>query len=350
MSKPEQTNQRLQAPPNQVPTDIVPTDIVPTIDLSDSPAKVGAEFDTAYSEVGFCQVVSHNLDPQIEQTAHQMAIEFFALPETQKRALTIRHGEAYGYGPFQAERLAASLGTTTPPDLKETFSIGPRQRPTGGTAGEAADFVYSPNRWPAALPELQVALEAHYDQLAELVGRIMSAMAVGLGLESNYFDPYIDKHTSALRALHYPALASSVDQSWQRGQLRAGAHADYGTITLLHQDKAPGGLEVLGMDGQWHPVTPIPGAYVVNVGDTLARWTNDRWRSTIHRVVLPPTQQGNEDLTNERFSMAFFHNANWDARIACLPTCLPRGSSPTYEPITAGQHLMEKFRSTQDYG
>ena len=139
--------------------------------------------------------------------------------------------------------------------------------------------------------------------------------------------------------VHYP----HVDREALPGQLRAGAHTDYGTLTILRQDDAPGGLEVLTVDGRWAPVPFARGTFVVNIGDLMARWTNDRWRSTLHRVVLPPPDvQG----PTERFSLPFFHNANWDAPVECLPTCLAPGDEPRYPPVRAGAHLMAKFRST----
>jgi isopenicillin N synthase-like dioxygenase len=189
---------------------------------------------------------------------------------------------------------------------------------------------------------MQPTFSAYYDALAALAARVMRLMAIGLGLAPDTFEPAIDHHTSALRALHYPDLAGV---GVEPGQLRAGAHSDYGTLTLLRQDDAPGGLQVQRVDGVWHDVPSTPGAYVVNVGDALERWTNDRWVSTLHRVVVPPA---GTERDCERFSIAFFHNANWDAVIDCLPTCCGPDRPPRYGPITAGTHLMEKFRSTQD--
>ena len=187
---------------------------------------------------------------------------------------------------------------------------------------------------------MERAFREYYDAMASLVAHVMSSMAVGLGLADDHFEPFIDRPTSAVRALHYPDLRGHVVEP---GQLRAGAHSDYGTLTLLRQDAAPGGLQVRAVDGTWHDVPAVDGAYVVNVGDALERWTNDRWRSTVHRVIVPP--DGTERDCS-RQSMAFFHNANWDARIECLPTCLGVGETPRYPPTTAGRHLMEKFRST----
>jgi isopenicillin N synthase-like dioxygenase len=314
---------------------------VPVIDLRHDVASVAGQIDRACRHVGFFQIVGHGVDARTEQAAWQAAHEFFALPEADKLAVSIAEGDAYGYGPFQVERLAASLGAITPPDLKETFSVGPFEPPPPGLDDASATFVYSPNRWPSAMPKMEQAFRAHYEAQARLAARLMAIMARALELPPEHFDRFIDHHTSALRALHYPDLH---DHTVQPGQLRAGAHSDYGTLTLLRQDDAPGGLEVRGVDGEWHDVPSMPGAYVVNVGDALARWTNDRWLSTVHRVVVPPRQARR---SCERFSMAFFHNANWDAVIECLPTCADAQHPPKYPPVTAGRHLMDKFRSTQ---
>ena len=186
-------------------------------------------------------------------------------------------------------------------------------------------------------------MRAHYDALAVLAARVMSLMAIGLGLDARMVRRRaIERHTSALRALHYPDLT---DVAVEPGQLRAGAHSDYGTLTLLRQDDAPGGLQVRDVDGVWHDVPSVAGAYVVNVGDALARWTNDRWVSTVHRVAVPPP-----DVDRGRPS-----GRRW--RSSTTPTGTPSSSAsrhvsadgepPRYPPVTAGRHLMDKFRSTQ---
>lgn len=321
--------------------------LVPTIDLRGEPGSVAAAIDAAAHDVGFFQVVGHGVDPAVVDAAWQAAAGLFALPLDAKLAVRIPAGDAYGYAPFLAERLGASRvdvnGTATRPDLKETFSAGPFDAadPDVLAADPAAAFVYSPNRWPDGVPGLAEAWEAYYRAMADLVERILALMARGLGMPDDHFRPFVDRHTSALRALRYPDLGGTPPEP---GQLRAGAHSDYGTLTLLRQDDAPGGLEVRGADGAWHAVPAVAGAFVVNVGDALERWSNDRWRSTLHRVVVPPTDPG-RDCTRQ--SMAFFHNANWDAVIECLPTCTGPDNPPKYAPVTAGRHLMDKFRSTQ---
>ena len=316
---------------------------IPVVDLSGPSARVASELDRACSEVGFVQVVGHGLDADVEQAAWECAHRFFTLPEGGKCEVAIPPGDAYGYGPYRVERLASSLGVATPPDLKETFSIGPFEAPPGLLADEpAAAFSFSPNRWPDALPEMEPVMRRYYDDLAVLVDRILSLMATSLGLPADHFTPLTDQHTSALRLLHYPDLGGTPAEP---GQLRAGAHSDYGTLTLLRQDDAPGGLEVLATDDSWVAVPAVDGAYVVNIGDALERWTNGRWRSTLHRVVLPPA---GVNRSTERQSIAFFHNANWDAVIDCLEPCRPEDPADLLPPITAGRHLMEKFRRTQN--
>jgi isopenicillin N synthase-like dioxygenase len=313
---------------------------VPTVDLRRPPAEVAAAIAASCRDLGFFQIVGHGLDHEVIDATWDTATQFFELPLEEKLALQIRPGEAYGYTPFLGERLAASLGDQTPPDLKESFASGPLDTPPSALEDDSSQFVYSPNQWPAALPALQPAWEGYYRTMAELAHRLLTLMAAGLGLASTYFDPFVDRHTSAQRALRYPALGGRAPE---RGQLRAGAHTDYGTLTILRQDDGPGGLEVLAPDERWIPVPPQPDAFVVNLGDSLARWTNDQWRSTLHRVVVP----AGDDGRTARQSMAYFHNANWDAVIECLPTCHGPGNPPRYPPVTAGRHLMDKFRATQ---
>jgi isopenicillin N synthase-like dioxygenase len=315
---------------------------IPVIDLEDQHA--AAQIVRACEDIGFLVVTNHGVDHAVIDAGWNAATRFFDLALADKMAVAMPYpGYPYGYAPMQGERLAASRGDDTPPDLKETFSIGPIERPAHPPTDAAEAFAFEPTPWPPALPELQPALEAYYSAMSELVARVMTLFAEALALPSDFFDSRIARHTSALRLLNYPALSEAPAP----GQLRAGAHTDYGTVTVLRADDAPGGLEVLvpsRMGDQWTAVPVVSESLIVNLGDAMARWTNDRWRSTLHRVVTPPTSVAS---TSRRQSIAFFHNANWDAVIECIPSCLADGESPRYAPVTAGEHLMSKFRSTQ---
>lgn len=317
------------------------SELVPIIDVGRDPAQVGAELDAVCREVGFFQIVGHGVPDDVADAAWRAATAFFDLPLADRMAVIKPHPtHPYGYVPIAEEVLARSLDEGGAPDLKEIFNVGPVDRLGRRYVDADEAEAFSPNVWPAALPEMQATFEPYFREMLALARRLLSLFARGLDLPADHFEPFIDESPSAMRAINYP------DQQVPPvpGQLRAGAHTDYGTLTILRQDDAPGGLEVRSPhDGRWVPIPSVPGAYVVNVGDLLARWTNDRWVSTMHRVVNP---EPGDAPTSRRQSMPFFHNANFHARIECLPTCLAPGEQPRYEPVLAGPHLMGKFRKT----
>lgn len=317
---------------------------MPVIDIegfvggsADQRARIADEADRACREVGFFAVVGHGVDPEVVDRAHRKALAFFDLPvDGRLEAVKPEPGAPYGYSPFEYEALNRSIGGDTPPDLKETFDVGPVDpppRPLADMTDPDERAVYAPNHWPTAQPSLRPALEAYYRSMGALATTIMDVFAVALGLGDGGFDDLVDRHGSALRCAHYPALAAPPDP----GALRAGAHSDYGTLTILRLDAEPG-LQVELQQGEWLDVEAPEGALVINLGDLMERWTNDRWRSTMHRVVVPPGGHARRRLT-----MPFFHNANWDALVECI---VDDGEAARYAPVTAGAHLMAKFRST----
>lgn len=310
---------------------------VPVIDLHDDPQRVVPLLDDACAEVGFFQVVEHGVPDAVADRAWAVAAAFFDLPLDQKLSVAQPWpGYPYGYTPYSAEALGRSLGADAAPDLKEVYNAGPVDPPTHAFADDEEQIVYSPNLWPASLPELQQAWTEYYRAMLALSARLLSLFARALYLPADYFRTFIDHSPSALRANNYPAQETAP----RPGQLRAGAHTDYGTLTLLRQD-AVGGLQVADSQGRWVKVDSLPGALVVNIGDLMARWTNDRWRSTLHRVVNPADESV---ARTRRQSLPFFHNANWDAEVSCLPTCVAPGAVARYEPVLAGPHLMGKHR------
>jgi isopenicillin N synthase-like dioxygenase len=326
---------------------------VPVVDISADPAKVGAELDEICRTTGFFQVTGHGVDDGVADPAWTMATRFFDLPLADKLAVARPTPDyPYGYIPLAGESLsqstaadpvtsadpAASPDPGAPPDLKEVFNMGPPGRPGRAFADPGEAWSYSPNLWPDALPGLRPAWTAYYDAMRGLGNRLMSLFAWGLGLPPGFFAGKTGHGPNALRAINYPVPADAP----RPGQLRAGPHTDYGTLTIVRQD-AVGGLEVLDAAGAWIGVEPVPGAFVVNLGDLMARWTNDRWRSTLHRVTDPPGTELPRAGQARRQSMPYFQNANWSAPISCLPSCLAPGEQPRYEPVLAGPHLMGKF-------
>ena len=304
---------------------------VPVVDLSGTDAVAAVA--EACERVGFLTVVGHGVGDEVLTEAWDAGAAFFDLPAAAKMAVAMpRPGYPYGYSPVAGETLAASLGNRSHPDLKESFAIGPVTPAAHTFADPDEEFAWSPNLWPKDPPGMREAWERYYLAMADLAARLLQTMASALGLERHWFDSMIDRHTSAMRALNYPPTATALD-----GQLGASAHTDYGTLTILMADTSQRGLQVQAPSGEWMDAVPLPGSLVVNLGDAMARWTNDQWRSTLHRVVVPERR---------RQSIAFFHNANWDASIECLPTCLADGTVPKHGPIAAGPHLMQKFRST----
>ncbi len=309
---------------------------VPMVDISGDPDVVGAELDEICRTAGFFQITGHDILGEVAGPAWAMATRFFDLPLADKLSVARPAPDyPYGYMPLAGESLSQSITGAAPPDLKEVFNIGPPGPPPRQFADPGEAWAYSPNLWPQALPGLRPAWTAYYNAVRDLASRLMTLFARGLGLPPGFFAGTTGHGADALRAVNYPAR----DAAALPGQLRAGAHTDYGTLTILRQD-AVGGLEVLGAGGAWAGVEPVSGAFVVNIGDLMARWTNDRWRSTLHRVVAPPDRAA----AARRQSMAYFQNANWSAEISCLPTCLEPGDKPRYPPVLAGPHLMAKFR------
>jgi len=314
------------------------SDLVPVVDL-DAP-DAARRIDEACEAIGFLSVVGHGvrrpiIDRMLEQTA-----QFFALPLDEKLALhPPRPDVDRGYAAKGSEGLVYSLGVDgAPPDLFEAFNLGPDRWPAGDPIYEAErDRIFAPNIWPARPPELRPALVAYFEAVRGLAHRLTGLFALALGLETQFFEDKTDHSTDTMRVNHYER--SPAEPAPLPGQLRMGAHTDYGIVTVLYADAVPG-LQIVGPDGEWHDVVPVEGAFLVNLGDLLAEWTNDRWRSTLHRVVPPdPVTSG----PARRRSVAFFHDGNYDALVECLPTCRSSANPPKYPPTTAGEPLMAKL-------
>jgi isopenicillin N synthase-like dioxygenase len=287
-------------------------------------------------------ISGHGVDPSLIDAVEEVSRAFFDLPlEEKMRIVRPAPDVTRGYMPIKAEVLVRSRGGNAPGDLNESLMIGPVDTDGGGyyTAVEAGRH-FAPNLWPERPEGLRAIYERYYRVMDTLAIDLMRLFALALGLPEKYFDSSVDRSISRLRVRNYPApLETPVP-----GQLRAGAHSDYGSLTILKTEDRPGGLQVQGKDGEWLDVPHRAGCFVVNIGDMLARWTNDRWVSTLHRVVNPPADRVAE---SRRQSVVFFQNPNYDALVACLPSCTDAAHPPKYPPTTSGGHLREKFVATQ---
>jgi len=318
--------------------------VVPVIDVGrlfsgtvDDRMAISAQIARACEDIGFFVIVNHGISDEVIANAWRTTRDFFDLPEEEKLKLVKPQAEyPFGYSKFGGEVLSAGKAaevkggdetkSSAPPDLKELFSLGP-DHPQSGFPGRL---------FPESPVDFSDAWTSYYSEMNKLASRILGCFALALNLDENFFEQFVDHHASALRALNYPHIEGYVPSP---GQLRASAHTDYGTITILRSD-APGLQVSKDKDPpNWIDVPFVKDGLIVNLGDLMKRWTNDRWLSTLHRVVNPVASDTcwAENGSTRRQSMAFFHNPNRDALITVL-----NAESPKYEPIFAGEFLMQK--------
>lgn len=297
---------------------------IPVIDLAGSVSEslerrkaVAGQIRAACRDTGFFYVQNHGVPERVIEATIEVGGKFFALPSSEKMPLIGTGG--YGYDPPQLQ----VLDEAAPPDLKEGFMVGTGENEIARTV-----------KWPEAMPELRSQLE-EYDQHIRALGlRLMQCIALSLDLPEDYFDDGYDKPSCSIRLLHYAPRPGNALPN----QIGAGAHTDWGAITLLYQDDV-GGLEIKSASGEWIKATPVPGTFVINLGDMIRRWTNDTYRSTMHRVV-------SADTDKHRYSIATFFNPRDDYRVVCVPTCLAEDETPIYPPCTVGEHIMDMVRKT----
>ena len=308
---------------------------LPILDLSSwregdraSLARIGAEVGAACRDVGFFYVVNHGVDRELIERAFAQSHRFFALPLAERQALAIETiGGNRGYSGMLHEALDPGRG----PDMKEAFNVGLEIAPDDPDLLSKQPF-RSLNAWPS-LPNFRETLLAYYDACAALGARLHRAFACDLGLKPDFFDDKFDRPMATLRLLHYPAPPQGSEP-----RTGAGVHTDYGNLTLLATDDV-GGLEVRARNGEWIEAPVVPGAFIVNIGDCLMRWTNDIYISTPHRVV--------NRSARERYSIAFFYDPNPEAVVETIPSCVRQGERVRYPPILAADYLKRRLDASK---
>ncbi len=316
---------------------------VPFIDIS--PFLEGGEagkrdvaraVDDACRRIGFLTVGGHGVPRELCDEAIAAAWAFFDLDDAEKRRwISPKGGFRRGYMPVGGNALSYTLGEDSPPDLMEAFTFGRFGLPDEPYYTAHRDSWFEPNIWPERPLGCRRRLCAYYRAMERLAADLMRIAARALAMPEDFFTDKIDRHITAMRLNHF-AKASGPPLP---RQLRTGAHTDYGSLTVLLATPGAGGLQVRGPEGDWLDVAPVRGRFVVNLGDLMAQWTNDRWVSTLHRVANPPPERLS---SSRRLSIAFFHQPNHDAEIACLPTCRGPDDPPRYAPTTSGAHLLAK--------
>jgi isopenicillin N synthase-like dioxygenase len=308
---------------------------LPIVDLASlgeengaSLTRIATEVGAACRDVGFFYIVNHGVGTALIAEAFAQSREFFALPLADKRRLAIEKvGGNRGYSGLLHEALDPARG----PDLKEAFNIGLDLNPDDPELLAGKPF-RSLNAWPES-PKFRETALAYYQACAALGARLHRAFARDLGLKPDFFEGKFDRPMATLRFLHYPSPSQGSEP-----QTGAGAHTDYGNLTLLATDDV-GGLEVRTRAGQWIEAPVVPGAFIVNIGDCLMRWTNDVYVSTPHRVV--------NGTAKERYSIAFFYDPNPDAIVETIPSCLSQGEHPRYPAVLAADYLKHRLDASK---
>jgi isopenicillin N synthase-like dioxygenase len=267
-------------------------------------SRVAWQIHRACRDAGFFYIANHGVPGALVEAQFEAARRLFALPDAVKRAAACR-----------------------PEEPERGFGVSPE---SFGHAGEWHDGPR--NIWPEGSDDLRAQLEAYHAAIASVAGRLLRAFALSLNLAEDWFAEGFEGVRPAMRLMRYPPLPKDAPP----GAMGVAAHTDRGALTVLCQDEV-GGLEVCGAEGDWIPATPIPGTFVVNLGDMVRRWSNEMYRSTPHRVA------GNRS-GRDRYSIAAFFNPRRDYVVRCVPTCLPEDGAPAYPPCTSGEHLDAAMR------
>ncbi|KAF9562665.1 Clavaminate synthase-like protein [Agrocybe pediades] len=329
---------------------------IPVIDIRDARSedpvkrrKLADLIRDACINVGFFYIQSHGIPDKVIENTVNAGKRFFALPEETKMQLDIHKTTNFkGYTALLGENTdAKGLG-----DLHEGFDIGwePSTKEEGDKNGVASPspsltredgVMTGGNVWPEGLPGFKEPVLEYYHRALEVGKLLFPLFALALDLPENFFDDKTTKPAAIMRLLHYPPQSPTSFEADPDGrQIGIGAHTDYECFTILWQDRA-GGLQVQNTAGKWVDAVPIPGTLVVNLGDQFARWTNDIFKSTLHRVI---NRSG-----EERYSIPLFFGTNYDVLLEPISTCVTPGAPYKYEVMTAGEYVKSRLEATYSH-
>jgi isopenicillin N synthase-like dioxygenase len=308
-------------------------DGIPIVDISGDGA--AAPLGEALERIGFAYITGHGVEPALVDAAFAASRQFHASPLTLKQSLAINEFHRGYMGMATSTIVTSSVARVTKPNLSESLMLMHEVAPADPRA-LAREPLQGPNQWPGWLPQFRPAIEAYLAALDGVARRVIRLIAASLDMPATALDGEFARPTTFLRLLHYPPHPVSAPDD----QFGSAPHTDYGIITIVAQDDS-GGLQVRPRGGEWIDAPPLPGTFVLNVADMLARWTNDRFVSTPHRVV---NRSG-----GDRYSIPFFFDTDMDSVIECLPSCTGPGNPARYPPQRYGDYLMNRLDRNYSY-
>ena len=297
-------------------------DLTPLLDGSD-PKKVSKEIGYICENIGFLYIKNHGVPKSLIQEAYKLTAELFALPYEEKEKLSIvNYGELFrGYIPMYTE----NADPKNTKDFKECFDLGKHY-------DQVSPF-FGPNPIPEKIERFREVFEQYHDEMMRLSRKLIGAIALSLDLPEDYFEKLQRKPITIHRLNYYPPQTGPISV----GEIGTGAHTDYGFLTILSQD-SNGGLQVQNREGEWVSAPPVEDTFVVNIGDLVQTFTNDRYPATLHRVI--------NTSGKARYSIPFFIDLDYDAVVEVVPTCISPSNPAKYQPYTCGKYKYEKFLST----
>lgn len=312
-------------------------DVSPLLSSDDEAARAtAAELCRAYEQLGFALIIGHGIPPEVVERTFAASRAFHAAPLAQKQTIAINEFHR-GYMGLASSTVVTSLvAHNTRPNLSESVLVMHELAPDDPNV-LARKPLQGPNQWPSWMPGFRATILDYMDAMEALARRLLRGLTLGLDLPEGLLAPMFARPTLFVRLLHYPPHPADAPSD----QFGSAPHTDYGCLTILAQDGS-GGLQVRAPDGRWLDAPPVPGSFVLNLGDLMPLWSNGRFKSTPHRVI-------NNRTGRDRYSLPFFFDPGMETIIECLPGCTGPGNPPRYEAMRYGDYLMERIDKNYDY-